>query len=67
MIPGSKEGAVDRASSKSYVAVLPDDKKREVQDTIRNIVDEDQHKVWIDESQGVFEYPYKVYVVVSHK
>ena len=67
VIPGSKEGAVDRASSKSYVAVLPDEKKKEVQDAIRKIVDEDKQKVWIDESQGLFEYPYKAYVVVSQR
>ncbi|KAF5330601.1 hypothetical protein D9619_005731 [Psilocybe cf. subviscida] len=66
-IAGSKEGAVDRASSKSYVAVLPVDKKKEVQDAIRKIVDEDQQRVWIDKSQGIFEYPYKAYVVIAQK
>jgi len=66
-ITGSKESAVDRASSKSYIAVLPDNEKKEVQDKIRKIVDEDTSKVWINESEGTFEYPYKSYVVVCHK
>jgi hypothetical protein len=66
-IQGTKESVVDRASSKSYVAVLPADKKAEVQDAIRKIVDEDKEKVWIDEPQGIFEYPYKVDVIIAHK
>lgn len=66
-IPGSKEDAVDRASSRSYIAILPADKKKEVQDAIRKIVNEDQTKVWIDESQGVFEYPYTAIVIISQK
>ncbi|KAF9564612.1 S-adenosyl-L-methionine-dependent methyltransferase [Agrocybe pediades] len=66
-ITGTKESAVDRASSKSFIAVLPDEKKKEVQNEIRKIVDEDTSKVWIDKSQGTFEYPYKVDVVICHK
>jgi len=66
-IIGTKESAVERASSKSFVAVLPDDKKKEVQDEIRRIVDEGAGKSWIDESQGTFEYPYKVDVVIFYK
>ncbi|KDR81644.1 hypothetical protein GALMADRAFT_239720 [Galerina marginata CBS 339.88] len=64
---GTKESAVDRASSKSYVAILPDDKKKEVQNEIRRIVDSDTTKVWIDKSKGTFEYPYKVDVVICQK
>lgn len=66
-IQGSKEGAVDRACSKSYIAVLPADKKVEVQDAIRKIVDEDTEKAWIDEANGIFEYPYKADVIIAHK
>jgi len=65
-LEGTKDSAVDRASSKSYIAVLPEDKKREVQDEIRRIIDQSE-KVWIDESKGIFEYPYKTWVVIAHK
>ena len=59
---------VDRASSKSYIAVLPPDEKAAVQDAIRKIVNDDgAGKVWINESEGIFEYPYKVDVVIAHK
>lgn len=66
-IQGTKESVVDRASSKSYIAVLPDEKKNEVQNKIRSIIDLDKDKVWIDEAKGIFEYPYKVYVVLTHR
>ena len=62
----TKDSAVDRACSKSYIAVLPEDKKREIQDEIRRIIDQSE-KVWIDESKGVFEYPYNTWVVIAHK
>ena len=63
----TKEIVVDRASTKSYIALLPDDKKTEIQEEVRRIVDQGLDRVWIDETQGVFEYPYKVYVVIAHK
>jgi len=63
----TKEIVVDRASSKSYIAVLPDDKKAQVQEEIRKIVDHGLDRVWIDEMQGIFEYPYKTWVVIAHK
>lgn len=63
----SKEIVVDRASSKSYIAVLPDDKKAEVQEEIRKVLDQGLDRVWIDETQDLFEYPYKVWVVIAHK
>jgi hypothetical protein len=65
-LQGTKESAVDRASSKSYIAILPEDRKREIQDEIRRIIDHSE-KVWIDEPKGIFEYPYKTWVVLSHK
>ncbi|KAH9484251.1 putative methyltransferase-like C25B8.10 [Psilocybe cubensis] len=67
ILQGTKEGVVDRASSKSYIAVLPDTKKKEVQEEIRKIVDADSEKRWIDEPKGIFEYPYKCWVVLAHK
>ena len=66
-LQATKEIVVDRASSESYVAVLSDDKKAELQEEIREIVDEGLDKVWIDETQGLFEYPYKTWVVIAHK
>ncbi|TFY77171.1 hypothetical protein EWM64_g6843 [Hericium alpestre] len=54
----------DRAFSKSYVAVQPDDVKAKLTEDIKEIVERGDGKKWIDESQGIFEYPYKTYAVV---
>lgn len=62
----TKDSAVDRASSKNYIAILPKDKKQEIQDEVRRIIDRSK-KVWIDESKSIFEYPYKALVVIAHK
>ena len=66
-IQASKNNVVDRASSKSYIAVLPDDKKAEVQEEVSKVVDQGLDRVWIDKAQGLFEYPYKTWVVIAHK
>ena len=63
----TKEIVVNRASTASFIAVLPDDKKTEVLEEVGRIVDQGLDRVWIDETQGVFEYPYKAYVVIGHK
>ncbi|KAF9053225.1 S-adenosyl-L-methionine-dependent methyltransferase [Panaeolus papilionaceus] len=63
---GTKESVVDRASSKSYIAVLEKEEKEKVQERIRQIIDE-ADKTWVDKEKGVFEYPYKCWVVVAQK
>jgi hypothetical protein len=61
------ESTVDRACSKSYIAILPDDEKAAVRKDVAAIVTEGEDKVWIDEQKGTFEYPYKGYVVIAQK
>ncbi|KAF8447430.1 S-adenosyl-L-methionine-dependent methyltransferase [Boletus edulis BED1] len=63
----SEEICVDRALSKSYISILPPDQKQSVIDDIKAIVARGDGKVWIDESKGVFEYPYKTLVVLARK
>lgn len=62
----NKEVVIDRAFSKSYIAILPDDTKMQVKMDLDRIIDEED-KVWIDKSKGIFEYPYTTWVVVSEK
>ncbi|PPQ84077.1 hypothetical protein CVT26_013158 [Gymnopilus dilepis] len=64
---GTKDSAVERALSKSYIAILPDEKKQEISEEIRRIIDNDSNKVWINEKEGEFEYPYKTDVVICYK
>lgn len=63
-LPGNREIVVDRVCTKSYIAVLPDDKKNAVRSQVTDIVDQGDGKIWIDESTGVFQYPYKTYIEV---
>jgi hypothetical protein len=61
-----KEAVINRAFSKSYIAILPEDTKKQLQVDLDTIIDQGD-KVWIDESKGIFEYPYTTWVVISRK
>jgi hypothetical protein len=67
MLETTLERTVDRACSKSYIAILPDDKKAAVRKDVAAIVTEGKDKVWTDELKGTFEYPYRCYVVLAQK
>jgi len=64
IIQTTKEGVVDRVLTKSYIATLPEDEKKKVMRQVEAIVDEGTDRVWIDREKGVFEYPYKTYLVI---
>ncbi|KAF9464746.1 S-adenosyl-L-methionine-dependent methyltransferase [Collybia nuda] len=66
-LPTNVGAVLSRAASKSYIAILPEDEKLRVQSSVKEIVEKGEDKVWIDESKGIFLYPYKCYVVVSQK
>jgi hypothetical protein len=67
VLDGSLQIVTDRACSKSYIAVLPDEEKASVVSDIKNVIENATDKKWIDEQEGTFEYPYKTYVVVARK
>jgi len=52
--------------SKSYISALPEDGRKKVADTLRNILETGQ-KTWINEEEGVFEYPYGTTVVTVRR
>jgi hypothetical protein len=60
----TKESVIERALSKSYIAILPEDTKMQVKMDIHKIIDQGD-QVWADKSKGIFEYPYTTWVVVS--
>ncbi|EPQ58263.1 S-adenosyl-L-methionine-dependent methyltransferase [Gloeophyllum trabeum ATCC 11539] len=66
-LPGTVEIAVERACSKSYIVVLPEDEKKKVAQDVTNIVKNGDDMIWIDKEKGVFEYPYRTYVVLWRK
>ena len=60
------EGVVARALSKSYISALPEIEQNEVADSLRNILGTEQ-KTWVNEEEGVFEYPYETTVVTIRR
>jgi ubiquinone/menaquinone biosynthesis C-methylase UbiE len=66
-IPATVESVVDRASSKSYISILPEDKLSQVHADLREILKRGDGLTWTDMEKGVFEYPYKSYMVICRK
>jgi hypothetical protein len=66
-IPGTVDIAINRACSKSYIAVLPSPEQAQVKSDVKNIVERGDNMVWMDKENGVFEYPYRTYIVISRK
>ena len=66
-LPGTRDIVVNRALSKSYIAVLPPDEKEKVVQDVDEILRKGEGKKWTDESQGIFEYPYGTLVVTCRK
>ena len=64
---GSLEAVTDRAMSKSYIAVQPENIKATIKADIKEIIDRGDGRRWIDEDKGFFEYPYKTLVVVFQR
>ena len=64
---GSEKIVVDRACSKSYIAVLPDDEKEAVKNDVKAILSRGDGLVWSDKEKGEFDYPYKTYAVIARK
>ncbi len=62
-LPSTLATVEDRVCSKSYIAVLSEDDKGKVRNRIQKIVSKGDDLTWIDESNGVFEFPYTTTVV----
>ena len=64
VLPVTAEGVVARSLSKSYIASLSEDERKRVADRVGNVLETEQ-KTWINEEEGVFEYPYETMVVTA--
>jgi len=67
IFPATADIVVNRACSKSYVAVLEENAKSKVANDVQEIVARGEDRVWIDEGAGIFEYPYQTWIVIAHK
>ncbi|EJD53007.1 S-adenosyl-L-methionine-dependent methyltransferase [Auricularia subglabra TFB-10046 SS5] len=65
-LPTTPDRVVDRVCSKSFISLLPDDEKAKVVAAVRQIIAEEP-KTWINEQEGVFEYPYQTTLIVMRK
>lgn len=66
-LPGTVDIVVNRAFSKSYMTMLPADEKTKVEKEIRQIIERGDGKTWQDENQGIFDYPYRCWVVIAKR
>jgi len=66
-VPTTIEGVLDRVFSKSYITQLSDREGEQLREKVQNYLATDNSKVWMDEAQGVFEYPYKTFLVTMNK
>ena len=65
--PTSEQGVVDRALSKSYITAQPPGEQAKIEQGIREILETAGGRVWIDESAGTFEYPYRTSLYLMTK
>jgi hypothetical protein len=66
VIPTTTKGVQDRVLSKSYITILSEEDKGRLCMEIEALLEE-ENKVWIDESSGIFQYPYKTTVISMTK
>lgn len=66
-IVSSLDIVIDRAMSKSYIAVQSEDIKATIKAGITEIVDRGDGRQWIDGDKGLFEYPYRTLVVIFQR
>ncbi|KAF5392395.1 hypothetical protein D9757_001544 [Collybiopsis confluens] len=68
-IPTTVEAVLERVTSKSYIAILAQDKKEEYGKLISEAQEMlgREEKKWIDKDAGVFEYPYKTTLIIAQK
>ncbi len=67
VLTGTRDIVVERAQSKSYIAVLSYEDKQKVINDLDAILQRKDGLTWIDQAKGVFEYPYQTFLVVSKK
>ena len=67
VFPATRSIVIDRACSKSYIAVLDEQEKARVKRDVEEIVERGEDKVWIDEHADIFEYPYTTWLVIASK
>jgi hypothetical protein len=66
-VPTTVLGVTERVCSRSYIAIISDADKARLFKDLTDIIEKGDDKVWIDEKEGTFEYPYTYMVVIVRK
>lgn len=66
-VPVTQELVTERCLSYSSILNLPEDRKEGVKKELKKIIEEGEGKVWINQKEGIFEYPYTTEVVIFHR
>ncbi|KAI0780852.1 S-adenosyl-L-methionine-dependent methyltransferase [Trametes elegans] len=67
VLPATRDIAIERACSKSYIQLLSPEEREKVIKDIDAILQRKDGLKWIDEEKGIFEYPYQTFLVISRK
>ncbi|KAG8901077.1 hypothetical protein FRB99_005572 [Tulasnella sp. 403] len=66
-VPTTLKAVIERVFTKSYVAVLPESEKALLRKDIHDNTVLGEGRTWIDEENGIWEYPHKNLVVLLQK
>ena len=67
VLPGTRDIVIDRACSKSYIAILEPEARQKVIDDLDEVLKRKENFTWIDEEKGIFEYPYQTFLYIARK
>jgi len=62
VLPVTVEGVVTRELTRSYISALPEGEREIVTNNVRSVLEAEQ-KIWVNEEEGIFEYPYRTTVI----
>ncbi|BGP40108.1 hypothetical protein JCM10449v2_004066 [Rhodotorula kratochvilovae] len=66
-LPTTEDLAVQRVFSKSYITALSDEQRAELEVHLRATLRKGEGRKWIDEQEGVFEYPYETDLFIAKR
>ncbi|GAA6053034.1 hypothetical protein JCM3770_002393 [Rhodotorula araucariae] len=66
-LPTTEDLAVQRVFSKSYITALSDAERSALEVQLRETLRRGDGRIWIDEKEGVFEYPYETDLFVAKR
>jgi len=67
VVTNTLQEVIDRAFTKSYMAIASEENRIQVRTQLTEIVKRGDDKVWINEGEGSFEYPYVTTLIIIKK